>query len=459
MKSQKDSQTTNNQHFFEIPDARSQMADEKLESDIGHQRSEIRDQSSDIRHLTSILTFLFFLLLPTQLGKHFFFPVSFIAGVRIDYLAPTLYVTDILFFLLFALNAKTVIQFFRKPNAVGTTLGLSLLLLPVIFSIVQPLAIYRYVKILEFISVFAIVSQQKQSLKLFVGATAIGAGFELILSLLQFVNKQSLQGIFYFFGERHMNLSFPDIAKASINGVEFLRPYGTFSHPNSLAGFYLLIYFFMLTREQESKRTREQFLRYGLLFITSCLIIISFSKVTIATFLILNILYLIRSKFYTRCKICFVARITTLVVLTTIVFFARGDTASVEKRMQLIKDSLVIIAYYPLFGVGLGNYLVAQHGFVMKYPYFFLQPVHNIFLLWLAETGVIVGGLILYKIIHFLKEQENKKAREQVLFCSLVLLLTGLFDHYWLTLQQNFLLVPVIFGLIYQMKLTSPKLN
>ncbi len=339
-------------------------------------------------------------------------------------------------------------------------MGILLLLLPVIFSIVQPLAVYRYVKILEFIAVFAIVLQKRQSLKLFLGATLIGAGFEFVLTLSQFINKQSLQGIFYFFGERYMTLALPDIAKASINGVEFLRPYGTFSHPNSLAGFYLLVYFFVLTTKQWSNEIRIfRITRYSLLITSFLLVFLSFSKVAIGVFLILNILYLIRSKFYTHCKICFVARIAVLAVITAVVFFAKGDVASVEKRIQLLKDSFVIIAHYPLFGVGLGNYLVAQHGFVMKYPYFFLQPVHNIFLLWLAETGVVIGGFVLYKLLKSVRQQLNNRATDALFYCSIVLLLTGMFDHYWLTLQQNFLLIPVIFSLIYQMKINSSKLN
>jgi len=50
----------------------------------------------------SVLFFyLLILFLPTQLGRHFFFDFSFVSGIRIDYLAPTIYLTDILVLLLF----------------------------------------------------------------------------------------------------------------------------------------------------------------------------------------------------------------------------------------------------------------------------------------------------------------------------------------------------------------------
>ena len=48
--------------------------------------------------------FLFYsiaVFLPTQLGKHFWPSFSFVEGIRIDYLSPTLYLTDLLILLLF----------------------------------------------------------------------------------------------------------------------------------------------------------------------------------------------------------------------------------------------------------------------------------------------------------------------------------------------------------------------
>ena len=56
--------------------------------------------------------FLFLFLLPTQLGKHFFLPFSYILGVRVDYLAPTVYLTDIIILLLVVINYRAVLKFF-----------------------------------------------------------------------------------------------------------------------------------------------------------------------------------------------------------------------------------------------------------------------------------------------------------------------------------------------------------
>src|SRR6266704_691714 len=51
--------------------------------------------------MENLLFSLLILFLPTQFGKHFWPSFSIIQGIRVDYLSPTLYFTDILIILLF----------------------------------------------------------------------------------------------------------------------------------------------------------------------------------------------------------------------------------------------------------------------------------------------------------------------------------------------------------------------
>ena len=55
-------------------------------------------------NIQRLLFFALILGIPTQFGRHFWPDFSFVSGVRVDYLSPTLYVTDILIFLIFALE-------------------------------------------------------------------------------------------------------------------------------------------------------------------------------------------------------------------------------------------------------------------------------------------------------------------------------------------------------------------
>ncbi len=401
-------------------------------------------------NLVSILTYIFLFFLPTQLGLHFFPRFSFISGVPIDYLLPTLYMTDILAIILIALHYKSLLQTFKNKFFLGF---LVLLGINILFAHSQPMALYKNARILEIICLFLVFKNLQLNLKFVLISFTAGALFEVSLALMQFIYKHSLQGVFYYFGERYMQLSTPGIAKASLNGIEILRPYATFSHPNSMGGFYLLIYIFTLTYPSLKKYF---LLKNGLLILTSMIIFLSFSKIVILTYLFLNIFYLLKERTKIGCNFCVFSRLVIFLIVAAIFLTAQGDADSLEKRLTLIDDSLTIFISNPIVGVGMGNYLFAEAEFPIKYPYFFLQPVHNIFLLFLSEAGLLISaysGFFLYK-------WSQRLFQNQVLvYVVSAVALTGFFDHYWLTLQQNMILFPVILGLIIHGQNSSQSVN
>lgn len=394
--------------------------------------------SDFFKRINSWLIFLFIFLLPTQLGRHFFFSFSYLSGVRVDYLAPTIFLTDILIVILIALNIKVVLRLFKNK-----WVAVFLLLLTIGGFLAQSpeLFLYRFVKIFELLGVFAVFKSKKVSFKTILVAFFCGALLETGLALLQFISKHSIQGIFYFFGERYLNLSTPGIAKASLQGIEFLRPYGTFSHPNSLAGFYLLVYTFFYGQP----KLQPLFIRKALLVFSVIIILFSFSKTALVAFFIIQLFYLKDDFKDVKCLPCMISRVILYAVPIVIFALAKTDPLSLEKRYLLVQNSLTLISQHLLFGVGLGNYLLAQIRLPSSSVTFPYQPVHNIFLLIATETGLIpVLFLGYFGLKKFLS------ARKDVVFvaCCIVLLLTGLLDHYWLTLQQNWLLGGVIFGVL-----------
>jgi len=387
--------------------------------------------------VSKLLFFLLLLFLPTQLGKHFFLPFSYLSGVRVDYLAPTIYITDIIIFLLALNNFRIVFTFLKNKQIL---IGLGLILVNIIFSKLPIISAYWLLKIIEILVIISLSKKLLQTLKpkkILIGLFLSGV-FQLLLSLIQLLTKHSVQGIFYYFGERLLTLSTPGVAKASMRGIELLRPYGTFSHPNSLAGFYLILFFFVLTYKQFNKYLT---LKYLFLFISTILVFISFSKVAIGCYLILNTCYLIlNTKF--DCRLCKIARIAVILVVSLVFLSATTDPLTINKRIELIQNSFLIIFKNPFIGVGLGSYLVEQSKYPSKFYLFFNQPVHNIFLLFLSELGVILGGSII-----FISRSPIMRIFKKNPYIFLGIVLTGLFDHYWLTLQQNFLLMALFIGL------------
>ncbi len=399
--------------------------------------------------ISRLLLFSFVLFLPTQLGKHYFMDFSFLSGVRIDYLAATLYLTDILAILLVIFNLKEFTPLLKNKLSY---IFLFLLILNIVFSLSPPIAAYKSIKYMEMILVFILFKNffknlnhgdgNENSSRLILVGLLIGGVTELFLSILQLIYKHAIQGPFYYLGERYFTLSSPDIAKASLNGVEILRAYGSFSHPNSMAGFYLLIYFFALTYKRFSE---DIILKYMTLFVSAALILCSFSKIPIIVFFILNLWYVISNPLEIKCSFCRVSRIVVIGIVSLVFLFTKGDPFTLTKRGDLFSNALTIFYHHPLFGVGQGNYLVAQNSFPIKYSYFFLQPVHNILLLFLVEGGAFLAFFSSFQLIKYFWQY-----KKSMFFFYLIIpvMITGFFDHYWLTLQQNMLLLPLLFALL-----------
>jgi len=375
--------------------------------------------------------FIFVLLLPTQLGRHFFLSFSYLSGLRVDYLAPTVYLIDIVAIALAFLNLKLIIGFIRKKSIL---ILLFVLLVNVLFSIVPIISMYRYIRIVESLIILAIFSKYKDR-------KLIGLGFlmtttiEVFLMVVQFITKRSLGGFFYFLGERYFTLSTPSIAKGSLNGTEILRPYGTFSHPNSMAGFYLVVYFFFLT----NKKFRYPYLKNLLLFLSTLLIFFSFSRVAIIVYIFLNLAYFFNRGLKNVCRICVISKLLMITVVGAMFIQIKGDVSTLTKRLSLTGNALKILWERPIFGTGLNTYLIAQNNFSSKFYGLINQPVHNIFLFFLCEVGVLLSV-----IIFFVFFEKIKKFFLIAPYVFLAIFITGMFDHYWLTLPQNWFLLSFI---------------
>src|SRR3989339_202451 len=100
------------------------------------------------------------LLLPTQLGKHFFPDWALVLGRRLDYLSPTLFLTDItiVFTIFFWLlqkihNPKFRVQNIKiNPKTLFVSLSLCLfVVLNILFAVSPLIAFYKWLKVLEFV--------------------------------------------------------------------------------------------------------------------------------------------------------------------------------------------------------------------------------------------------------------------------------------------------------------------
>lgn len=401
------------------------------------------------------LFILLLVLLPVQLGLHFWPSWAYINGIRIDYLSPTLFFTDLLVLALFILEILLEIQ---KPKVkrqkfkikvrsllLYCFIGL-LILLNVYFSLSPAVSVYKWLKAAEF--GFLVYWMAKNGKLVISGLWLVFVPvlFEGLLAIWQFWGQSSVGGWWYWLGERTFNATTQGIANAYIGGALVLRPYGTFPHPNVLGGFLAVVmpwlwdYFLHNSRRLTEGRTM---LKVGVLVLGYVTLWLSMSRAAIILGTAATVFVL--GKRFGRQIVPVVVLLLGIgtVVLTPRLNALRSETEPIVVREQL--DALAIWEFgrSPVLGMGLGTApLFGKTDTAIRNYALMFQPTHNIYLLILSETGVLGLGLAISLAI-----MVWRRAGYQSRLALATILLLGLFDHYFLTLQQGQLLLAVVLGM------------
>lgn len=415
-----------------------------------------------MKRFEKTLFFLVLLSIPIQLGKHFWPTSAFINGIRVDYLSPTIYVSDVLVLLLLLVSLpglfKPMLLAWRR---LFTFLLLVTLLLSTLFASNMQLAGLAVLKFFELWYLGFYISRKfkKDDWSFLISAFISGALFESIIILFQFLLQHSIGGFFYFFGERTFTVSTPGVAIFSLNGNQILRGYGTFPHPN-VAGFYLLISFVLLMQFR-IKGPGLKLFKTVCLFLISLGIITTFSRIVILLALLSLIIRILMTDRNKKGKKAIVAvgAVLTCVLIGVVLLprFLNGIVRDWLLRVQLFDIFIKIFTSHIPFGVGLNNYFSYESSFQKTIGPTLLQPVHNVYLLWIVQTG-LVGLFSLISFISILVRRIEKWSKrfykKSSMFFTISMLVIfglfiGLFDHYLLSLQQGQLLSAVILGLFF----------
>jgi len=344
------------------------------------------------KKIERFIFYLLVLLLPTQLAYHFWPEYAFIFGIRIDYLAPAVYLTDLLVIFLIAVSRTKI-----KTIYLLTFFLFSLI--NIYFSISPWVGFWKWLKILEFVFFAKYVYDNKSLVKTKVFAKIFSVSLIAvsIIGISQFLLGRTFGWPLTLLGERTFSISMPGIALENIFGRDYLRAYSIFSHPNSFAGYLFVSILFLLSI--------PVFKKIKLFWFTILLSAVSF----LLTF-------------------SFSAFVATGIGIPVALIKFNPDSLEVRERLELVNTSKEIITKNFLTGTGLNTFVYASKN---------MQPVHNIFLLVLSETGIVGLGIVL---LLFYKLFKNAP------LIAWVILVTGFFDHYWLTLQQNMLLLAFVFA-------------
>jgi len=393
------------------------------------------------------LIFLFLLLLPTQLGYHFWPEEAFIWGVKVDFLSPTLFATDIGLFLLFLIDLVIHFSYWKKffqCQKIKLFFLLFFFLLNLWAADRSLITAYRWLKFLE--GAFLAIYTARYFRKNWLIPLALAGFYTSLITWWQFFKQSSLGGLFWWLGERNFDLTSLGIAKVQLGHYFLLRPMASFSHPNSLAGWLIVLSLILYWGREKWSGWRVILIDVLLvfLFLTICL---TFSA---AAYLFILFLAVFLSRRLGK-RFFIIAVILAIALILYSIELGVVEKNSWQERVFLIQNVFQLIRMKPWFGVGGGNFISAQTGLdFLRGQYNFLQPVHNIYLLFLVETGLLGALLFLWLSFRFLRIF-LLSLKEKITFLDLAflaVLFLGLFDHYWLTLQQNFLLLAVVIGLL-----------
>jgi O-antigen ligase len=247
------------------------------------------------------------------------------------------------------------------------------------------------------------------------------------------------------------------------NGIRQLRAHGLTPHANVLGG-YLSMGLLLLVAELSRKKNLWLWVSF-LVGITG--LFLSFSRTAWIVFLVGSIVmsvYGLRYKLFNLIQLLRgwgigLILISILVVsqyqaiLPRLAVNQAIEQNSLIEREQQLTEFKNIYSQSKIFGVGISQYvannikLSEASGVTNDYP----QPVHNIFLLILAELGV--GGLVIFLGLlmgGLIELRKMKLSLVKVVLSSawLGMVVLGLTDHYIWDLQQGRLAFWLVLALI-----------
>jgi O-antigen ligase len=444
-----------------------------------------------------LLTFLF-LILPWNLGKHLELEGSYFGNTLIPYLVPVLFLQDLLVSAIvgFYLFEKIHEQFVKKlgdrldPDPAHPSWGVSsrlffLFVLSCLLSLFfssRFLPSFYYFSHLALYFLFFVTSWHLFGRKFIRQIFCISIIVNLILlSLLgfaQFQKQASFFNNYRFFGEQPYTIYTPSVAKESYAGVTRVPPYGTFEHPNIFAGYLAISLTFLVGYFVRQGRRSAPTIVGGSMVLFAGFYVLALTKSTTAraasvfsvSFLIgYNLISWLRSRIrlgtcrpnvlgvrywiYARLYRVAIILIGAGIIAAGLMFpilknFALGvlptdstlSALSVERRAGLLTASYQMFLQEPYFGWGLNSFTYSLQPFYRD-PVLskFYQPVHNVFVLILVETGIF--GLVFFSALTFYTLY-RAACRQNPLYSVVLLQIIFLasFDHYFFTIHQTLLL-------------------
>lgn len=376
-------------------------------------------------------------------------------------------------FLTFPRESRLTIQNFFKRHPLKILLFIFVFEM-VVSSYVNKSSLFVLIPTFQLLFVFVLTFMylKKVKLKSLINIFYFSSLIQSIISIFQITLNHSV-GL-HFLGESKFNSSLFYIAKTMFGDVLRVRAYGTFPHPNILGGFIFLsicLFGYDICLEIFRKdlfRLSFRFMVKSTILSLSILTLYLTQSRTAILALILAILTLILTsllKVFSKKKTfsIFLPIILAISLFSGWLFQDRilsllsYDQSSVSNRIELADVSMESVRntqFSLFFGNGPDGFLkyLSEHKPVKTYYSFIVEPVHNVFLLFLSNFGVLgLIFLIAFSSLLIIKSRfwNISLPYSIILIPSIFFLFFSLnLDHYLVTLKQGIILLVVFCYLV-----------
>ncbi len=411
------------------------------------------------------LLYFFVFLLPWQ--TRLIYQEFFINGQPFEYGRLSLYATEILLGLIMVL---TLFVFVRKLKSqelkknIATTkrriillsFGLVLVGLNTIFAISPTIAYYKLTQLILAVCLFLLLISTTINFQRLSWTYIYAALIQSSLALYQFTEQKVLENKWLGMSAQDPNILGTPVVLTSAG--RWLRSFGSFPHPNMLAAFLiiaLMLIVFLSLKFEDKKNKNKLILSFVFIFLA---LLTTLSKAALLGFVLFFLLALVKY----RQKSHEYKKITRFAVLVLVVsaFFTVSypelilkrtpnanpiEQRSYSERLNQYPEWSNIIRSNLFLGSGLGNYPLALKSSKPELESWAYQPIHNTFLLILAETGLVLAFFVLLLIYTYRKNFKKHLTMYSLPIITVFFMM--LFDHFWWSFYSGLMLVAVTLAL------------
>ena len=404
--------------------------------------------------LANMLFLLVIFLLPWQTA--FVYRTFALPEGATEYGRLAIYATEFLLGFAFLLRGKPILSRDMLKIVQGLFLFVSIAFFSMAFSSFAVISAGLILHLLCAGLLFLFLCDERTKLVRVMETFLLGLIAPCVLGWIQYATGSSPAST--LLGLAAKNVSVAGIAVVATNAFRSLRAYGSFPHPNIFGG-YLAVGIICVTWLARSAKTKTRSIALmGFLILFLSTLILTFSRsawlaLMVALLAIVHLIFYFQTEPNTKHKISWdiiprnarsflICGIVTVVLMISVLYahvFARFnptlhvESISIEERINQYKTFPDVFTIDPVLGVGPGSYIFDLESIAKGQPSFNYQPVHNTFLLILAELGVVGFGAFIF----FLKQIGTwlwllRKFTNGAIAIGLtsILCVIGLFDHY-----------------------------